>query len=348
MSQLEWLQSAVQRLHDPRTDWTKFNKREDEKNVAYAQEKWIISRDKDWYIIYRDPTKSWSSIDPEKVITWSSLNDWQNSSRMLEDLQKLIKRKEEILQPTTEEEAMWRWMIKDTTPFWATRDNTFYETVPRWASFDNANFRELSPEDQASVRASRDAAAEAHLKSIANEREYIWDSAASTIKSLAESINAKIELEAAKIKAAAAAAEKSIFSNSDKKSIAVELWLPIETVTSLSDDDLSDLYAMANSDVVKTIKTLPVGDNQKRAIIDWYISDQTWNELNNLISVLWWISDRAKQQFEIWIWLIDKPTENDTAAKIFADRFNSVKPYSSSSSKTSSYKTGTNPYSIKK
>lgn len=348
MAQLEWLQSAVQRLHDPRTDWSKFNKAQDEKNVAYAQEKWIISRDKDWYIIYKDPTKSWSSIDPEKVITGSSLNDWKNSSRMLEDLQKYIKRKEEILQPTTEEEAMWRWMIKDTTPFWATRDNTFYETVPRWASFDNKNFRELSPEDQSSVRASRDAAAEAHLKWIANEREYIWENSASAIKSLATSINEKIELEAAKIKAAAAASERSIFSNADKKSIAIELWLPIETVTSLSDDDLSDLYSMANSDVVKTIKTLPIWDNQKRAIIDWYISDQTWNELENLISVLWSVWDRAKQQFEIWIWLIDKPTDADTVLKSFTDRLNSVKPTTASSAKTSSFKNFSNPYSIKK
>jgi len=82
---------------------------------------------------------------------------------MLEDLEKMIKRKEEILQPTTEEEAMWRGMIKDTTPFGAVRDNVFYETVPTQASFQNENLRQLSPSDQASIRASRDAAAQAHL-----------------------------------------------------------------------------------------------------------------------------------------------------------------------------------------
>jgi len=33
------------------------------------------------------------------------------------DLEKLIKRKQEILQPTTQEEAYWKSKIKDTTPF---------------------------------------------------------------------------------------------------------------------------------------------------------------------------------------------------------------------------------------
>jgi len=54
-------------------------------------------------------------------------------------------------------------MIKDTTPFGAVRDNVFYETVPTNGSFQNENLRQLSPSDQASIRASRDAAAQAHL-----------------------------------------------------------------------------------------------------------------------------------------------------------------------------------------
>lgn len=232
------------------------------------------------------------------------------------ELEKLIKRKQEILQPTIQEEAYWRSKIKDTTPFGSVRDNVFYETSPSW-NFTDPNLRELSPSEQASVRASRDAAAEAHLSKIASERQYIWEQASDTIKSLTDSINAKLELEAEKIKAAAAAAKaswKSIFSTTDKKLIVETFDVSPELLNSMSDDDIADLYTYAKSPIIESLWKIWLSDSAKKAIIDWYVNDQSDNAINNLIWVLDKVDTKWKisQNFKIAIWLEDKSASKKT------------------------------------
>lgn len=281
MSNKIWLQAAIERLSNANTDWSKYDKLQDQKNVAHAQKTWEIQRDGSWYIVYKDPTKN--NIDLERVISWSKLDDWKNSTKMLEDLEKMIKRKEEILQPTTEEEVMWRGMIKDTTPFGAVRDNVFYETVPTQGSFQNENLRQLSPSDQASIRASRDAAAQAHLSWIASERAYIWENAASVLQSLSSSINEKMKLEAAKIKAASSWNDW-FFTNTDIKNLQLWLWwlFTVDELRWMDNDSISDLRAIANSSPVKALQKIWLNNSEYRSLLNNYISDDSWNAETNL------------------------------------------------------------------
>ncbi len=247
MADTTWIKAAVDRLSDPRTDWTKYNKQTDQANVNEAQKRWLIKRDADWFIIYSDPTKVWSWIDVEWTILWSNAWDWSSWNRLMTDLEKLIKRKQEILQPTTQEEAYWKSKIKDTTPFWSVRDRVFYETSPSW-NFMDQNLRELSPSEQSSVRASRDAAAQAHLWRIAAEREYIGENAASAIKSLSTMINKKMELEAQRLKAAASANKReSIYTNTDKKNILKTFPSLTPFINDYDDSLLSDLMSVHTS-----------------------------------------------------------------------------------------------------
>lgn len=345
MSITTWIKAAVDRLSDPRTDWAKYNRDADVKNVNEAQKKWLIKRDADWFVIYSDPTKAGSWIDVERAISWSGSSDWSSWNKMMTELEKLIKRKQEILQPTTQEEAYWRSKIKDTTPFGSVRDNVFYETSPTW-NFTDKNLRELSPAEQASVRASRDAAAEAHLNKIASERKYIWEQASDTIKSLTDSINAKLELEAEKIKAAAAAAKeawKSIFTNTDKKKIIETFDIDPEILNSMSDTDIADLYTYSNSPVITELKKSWLSDNALRAAIDGYVSDQSENALWNLVTVLESVNPRTAQNFKVWIWLEDKP-KDDPISRLYR-----LKEKSASTTPTTTRTSiQSNPYSFNK
>jgi hypothetical protein len=98
----------------------------------------------------------------------SNVDQFKSNAAFLGTVQDIIKRKQDIQQPLTEEKAYWRTLQRDTSPFGGMRDPAL--SMP--GVFSDERMREMSPSDQASIRASRDAAASAHLQGIREEEIY--------------------------------------------------------------------------------------------------------------------------------------------------------------------------------
>lgn len=98
----------------------------------------------------------------------AGIDKFKNQTRFLDAVKDIVRRKQRIQQPLTEQKAYWRTLQRDTTPFGGERAPE--AQLP--GQFTDKRFREMSPADQASVRASRYGATQAHLQGIREEEEY--------------------------------------------------------------------------------------------------------------------------------------------------------------------------------
>jgi hypothetical protein len=110
----------------------------------------------------------------------SNIGKLQSNTAFLQSAKDIIARKQSIQQPLSEAKTYWRTLQKDTSPFGGERDANLQ--IP--GMFTDERMRELSPADQASVRASRDAAASAHLQGIQEEEKYREGTLADTITAM--------------------------------------------------------------------------------------------------------------------------------------------------------------------
>lgn len=108
------------------------------------------------------------------------LSDWRSYQALKDAANEIIKMKNQWNKDLTESSAYWNTLIRDTSPFWGKRAAEAPATA---GTFTDERMRELSPSDQASIIASRQAAAGWHLASIEDERRYrtatagtaLWD-----------------------------------------------------------------------------------------------------------------------------------------------------------------------------
>ena len=89
-----------------------------------------------------------------------NIDKLKSNTAFLQAAKDIIQRKSAIQQPLSEAKAYWRTLQRDTSPFGGLRE----QQIP--GTFTDERMRELSPSEQASVQASRDAAASAHLQGI--------------------------------------------------------------------------------------------------------------------------------------------------------------------------------------
>ncbi len=107
--------------------------------------------------------------DPRSIVDrFSNLESFNNSTQFLEAAKKVIQMKQKATQPLSEQKAFWRTLQTSTTPF----GGMVSPAVSPVGQFADERFREMSPGDQSSIRASRYGAAQAHLRGIREEEEY--------------------------------------------------------------------------------------------------------------------------------------------------------------------------------
>ena len=97
------------------------------------------------------------------------LESFKGQTNFTEDVKELIRRKQKIQEPLTEQKAYWRTLQRDVAPFGGARPP---EEGAMPGVFKDAALRELSPAEQASIRSARYTAAGAHLQGIREEEEY--------------------------------------------------------------------------------------------------------------------------------------------------------------------------------
>lgn len=132
-----------------------------------------------------DAFAGWWSLEkaaPTVTRPWQyGLSDWRSYQALKDAANEIIKMRNQGNKDLTEPAAYWSSIIKDTTPFGWKRDELISPSGNQ--TFNDARLRELSPAEQASVIASRQAAAWGHLDAIAAERKYregvawtaLWD-----------------------------------------------------------------------------------------------------------------------------------------------------------------------------
>jgi hypothetical protein len=103
----------------------------------------------------------------EKYVA-SPLDKMKSHTNFMNTVKEAIQKKMKIQQPLTEQKAYWRTLERGTQPF----GGAIAKEVSPTGQFADKSFRGLSPAQQASVRASRSAAASAHLQGIREEEEY--------------------------------------------------------------------------------------------------------------------------------------------------------------------------------
>lgn len=94
------------------------------------------------------------------------LNQWKNQTSFMEAAKNIIKKKQSMNQDIQAAKTYWRTLIADTSPFGGARETQLT------GAFQDKTLRELSPEDQASIRASRYSAANANLQGLSEEEQY--------------------------------------------------------------------------------------------------------------------------------------------------------------------------------
>ncbi len=112
-----------------------------------------------------------------------SLNGLTGNAKLMEAAKQIIISKQNFNKDLTDRSAYWKGLISDTGAFGAPRA----PEAARTGNFDkptDINFREASPNAQASIRASRNSTARAYLSSIDEERKYRGNIMADTLKSL--------------------------------------------------------------------------------------------------------------------------------------------------------------------
>ena len=96
------------------------------------------------------------------------LEQWKNQTAFMQIAKDIIKQKQGMNQDIQASKAYWRTLIRDTSPFGGTRT----PEAQLEGAFTDKKFRQLSPEDQASIQASRYAAGQAHLQGLGEEEKY--------------------------------------------------------------------------------------------------------------------------------------------------------------------------------
>jgi len=104
------------------------------------------------------------TADGGLLTSMSGLDKFKNNTQFYNTVKDLIQQKQRIQEPLSEAKSYWRTLRGDTSPFGGVRDSALPGT------FTNEEMRKLSPSDQASIRSSRNAAANANLRGI-EERE---------------------------------------------------------------------------------------------------------------------------------------------------------------------------------
>jgi hypothetical protein len=105
---------------------------------------------------------------------------WKNKTVFMQTAKDIIKQKQSMNQDLNQASVYWKTLIRDTSPFGGVREPIASQT----GTFTDERMRQLSPEDQASVRASRTSAVSANLEGIAEERKYREASTADTLQVL--------------------------------------------------------------------------------------------------------------------------------------------------------------------
>lgn len=123
------------------------------------------------------PTGSTSITDPPSIkrdddggisVLKNPLTQLQGTTGFLNGVKEVIKMKQGYNKDTTDAKNYWRTLQRDTSPFGGARDPKLQVA----GMFTDESFREMSPQDQASIRASRDAAASSHLQGLREEETY--------------------------------------------------------------------------------------------------------------------------------------------------------------------------------
>lgn len=96
------------------------------------------------------------------------LTQFKNQTVFMNTAKDIIRQKQGQSQDISQAKTYWRSLIRQTSPFGGTVDPA--DEIP--GRFTDERFRQLSPEQQASVRASRTGTAQAHLQGIAEEERY--------------------------------------------------------------------------------------------------------------------------------------------------------------------------------
>lgn len=124
-----------------------------------------------------------------EVLT-NPLDSWKNQTSFLETAKEIIRRKQQYNQDISGAKQYWRSLVSDTSPFGGVRE----PIATKEGVFTDARMRELSPEDQASVRASRTSAINANLLGLNEEEKYRETQISDVIKSLTDMITEKNKL----------------------------------------------------------------------------------------------------------------------------------------------------------
>lgn len=127
--------------------------------------------------------------DDGGIETKSSLADmvgdlptYMNNATFMDAANQILKMRKTITHPQiVDSKAYWRTMLTDTTPFGGQRDPA--TKYPGF--FSDERMREMSPADQASIRAARASAAKAHLGAIEEEERFMQGNIADILNSLA-------------------------------------------------------------------------------------------------------------------------------------------------------------------
>ena len=118
------------------------------------------------------------------------LAQWKNQTGFMEAAKDIIRRKQAFNTDVQNQKDIWNQVGADTTPFGGPTAAVANNTKP-YSFANGANFREMSPADQASIRASRDSAVSAHLSGLNDEVKYRETQASDTLKVLSDAFAEK-------------------------------------------------------------------------------------------------------------------------------------------------------------
>lgn len=111
--------------------------------------------------LVRTPSGGIAEINP--------LDEWKNNTMFLESAKDIMRRSQAFNEDINTQKKYWNEITKDTTPFGG---QLAPESGLGKGALSDQAMRYMSPADQASIRASRDAAASAHLTGLAEEQKY--------------------------------------------------------------------------------------------------------------------------------------------------------------------------------
>jgi hypothetical protein len=116
------------------------------------------------------------------------LEQWKNNTQFLESAKDIIRKKQKMNEDIQGAKQYWNTVYRDTSSFGTPNVNQ----VP--GAFTDESYRQMSPEQQAGVRASRMSAAQAHLEGLGTEERFRDVASQDTIKFIEDMITEKDKL----------------------------------------------------------------------------------------------------------------------------------------------------------